>query len=249
WGPFGRSSRDLDRQIVRAAREAIGPECLLMVDAGGSDNVTAQYQISANNLLAVFYQGSAGVHLVETWNVNAFPPDFGANNPALQAAAFAATQNYLPYPQFGAVNYMSNTGHSTFHAGTVQFQKRYSQGLVMNSFYTFSKAIDDCDTDYGTCSGVAPITNRNLNKGRAGYDMRHRFVTSATYELPVGKGRHWMNRGGILNAIFGGYELSWIQTVETGNPFGFTFANSPYNYYPTNIGNRVPNLVTMPTMP
>ena len=48
--------------------------------------------------------------------------------------------------------------------------------------------------------------------------------------------------------IFGGYDLSWIQTVDTGNPFGFTFANSPYNYYPTNIGTRVPNLVATPTM-
>jgi L-alanine-DL-glutamate epimerase-like enolase superfamily enzyme len=37
WGPFGRSDRRLDEAIVRAAREAIGPECLLMVDAGASD--------------------------------------------------------------------------------------------------------------------------------------------------------------------------------------------------------------------
>ena len=95
---------------------------------------------------------------------------------------------------------------------------------------------------------MAPVTDRNLNKGRAGYDMRHRFVTSFSYELPVGKGRHFMNRGGFLDYIIGGYDLSWIQTVDTGNPFGFTFANSPYNYYPTNIGARVPNLVATPTM-
>ncbi|HLL51361.1 MAG TPA: mandelate racemase/muconate lactonizing enzyme family protein [Thermomicrobiales bacterium] len=37
WGPFGRVSHDLDEQIVRAARDAVGPEALLMVDAGGSD--------------------------------------------------------------------------------------------------------------------------------------------------------------------------------------------------------------------
>jgi len=37
WGPFGRQSHVLDEAIVRAAREAIGPEGLLMVDAGGSD--------------------------------------------------------------------------------------------------------------------------------------------------------------------------------------------------------------------
>ncbi len=37
WGPFGRVSNALDEAIVRAAREAIGPDCYLMVDAGGSD--------------------------------------------------------------------------------------------------------------------------------------------------------------------------------------------------------------------
>lgn len=37
WGPFGRKSHALDEAIVRAAREALGTSCLLMVDAGGSD--------------------------------------------------------------------------------------------------------------------------------------------------------------------------------------------------------------------
>jgi hypothetical protein len=205
-------------------------------------NGTAEYQISANNILKLSYQGSAGVHLVESWNVNVFNTDFGANNPALRAAAFAAPQNYLPYSQFGQINYMSNTGHSTWHAGTVQFQKRYSQGLVLNSFYTISKALDDCDSDSGVCTGVAPVSNRNLNKGRAGYDRHQVFVTNATYELPIGKGRHFLTRGGVLDYLIGGYEIAWVQTIETGNPFGFTYANSPNNYYPSSIGNYVPDL-------
>lgn len=37
WGPFGRVSHDLDEQIVAAARDAVGPDARLMVDAGGSD--------------------------------------------------------------------------------------------------------------------------------------------------------------------------------------------------------------------
>jgi D-galactarolactone cycloisomerase len=37
WGPFGRRSNALDEAIVRAAREAVGADSLLMVDAGGSD--------------------------------------------------------------------------------------------------------------------------------------------------------------------------------------------------------------------
>ena len=205
-------------------------------------NGTAEYQLGANNVIKLTYQGSAGIHLVESWNINVFPNDFGANNPALQAAAFAAPQNYLPYTQFGNINYMSNTGHSSYHAGTVQFVKRYSQGLVLNTFYTYSKALDDCDSDSGTCSGVSPISNRNLNKGRAGYDRTRVFVANATYELPIGKGRRFVNHNKILDYLIGGYELAWIQTIQTGNPFGFSYTNSPYNYYPSSIGNYVPNL-------
>ena len=37
WGPFGRHSASHDEAIVKAAREAIGPDALLMVDAGASD--------------------------------------------------------------------------------------------------------------------------------------------------------------------------------------------------------------------
>ncbi len=37
WGPFGRTSAALDQEIVRVARETVGPDVRLMVDAGGSD--------------------------------------------------------------------------------------------------------------------------------------------------------------------------------------------------------------------
>jgi hypothetical protein len=205
-------------------------------------NGTAEYQVSPNNLFKLMYQGSAGVHLIESWNINVFPTSFGAGNPTLQSAALAATQNYLPYPQFGTVTQMANTGHSTYHAGTVQFQKRYSQGLVLDTFYTMSKAIDDCDSDYGSCTGVAPTTDRELNKGRAGYDRHQVFVTSATYNLPIGKGRHFLNHSRVLDFLIGGYNIAWVQTFMTGNPMSFSFTDNPNNEFPTSIGNWVPNL-------
>jgi D-galactarolactone cycloisomerase len=42
WGPFGRHSNSLDEQIVKAARDAVGPDSLLMVDAGASDAFWSQ---------------------------------------------------------------------------------------------------------------------------------------------------------------------------------------------------------------
>ncbi len=208
-------------------------------------NTSIQLQLSANYLLELSYQGSAGVRLVERWEYNTFPIDFGANDPALREAAFARPQDFRPFPHFGSILYRSNMGHSTYHGGTIKLEKRYSAGLTFITFYTFSKSIDSQDSD-NSGSGVAPIQNRGLEKARAGWDRNHRFSFTATYELPFGQGRRWLNRGGIVDWIFGGWEIAGIQTMESGTPLNFTFANSPYNYFPTWVGARRPNVVGKP---
>jgi D-galactarolactone cycloisomerase len=42
WGPFGRHSHQLDEEIVKAARKAVGSESWLMVDAGASNAFWSQ---------------------------------------------------------------------------------------------------------------------------------------------------------------------------------------------------------------
>lgn len=57
WGPFGRRSAATDEAIVRAAREAIGPDAKLMVDAGGSDahwNNGYKWAINTARMLAEY---------------------------------------------------------------------------------------------------------------------------------------------------------------------------------------------------
>ncbi len=57
WGPFGRHSAAKDEAIVRAAREAVGDECLLMVDAGGSDaywNRGYKWALNTAHMLAAY---------------------------------------------------------------------------------------------------------------------------------------------------------------------------------------------------
>jgi hypothetical protein len=89
---------------------------------------------------------------------------------------------------------------------------------------------------------VAPVTDRNLNKGRAGYDRHQTFITSATYDLPIGRGRHFVNHNHVLDFLIGGYNLAWVQTFVTGNPMSFSYIDNPNNQVPTSIGNWVPNL-------
>ncbi len=210
-------------------------------------NTSVQYEVTSNYLLELAYQGSAGVGLIERWQFNTFPVDYAANDPALRSKVFAAAQNYRPYPNFGDVLFRSNFGHSTFHSGTIKLEKRYSSGITFITFYTFSKAITSQDDD-NAGSGVAPIQSRGLEKARAGYDRNHRYSGHVTYELPIGKGRRFMNRGGVLNALFGGYEIAWVQSLESGNPLTFGFSNSPFNYYPTFAGSRRANVTGDPAL-
>ncbi|MCP5116537.1 MAG: hypothetical protein GY953_37390, partial [bacterium] len=172
------------------------------------------------------YQGSAGNGLIERWEHNTFPIDFGANDPALRDAAFAKPQNFRPHTNFGSIRFRSNTGHSTYHGGTLKIEKRMSAGFTFMSFYTFAKSINSQDSD-NSGGGVAPIQNRGLEKARAAWDRNHRFNFTGTYELPFGQGRRWMNSSRALDLVFGGWEVSGIQTIESGSPWNLGFSNSP----------------------
>src|SRR4029079_13114917 len=104
-----------------------------------------------------------------------------AGNPTMQNTVRAAAQNYRPFPNFGDVRFRSHFGHSTYHGRKIKLEKRDPQGLFFSTFYTFAKAINSQDTDQDG-AGVAPIQNRGLEKGRAGYDRNHRFNLTANYE-------------------------------------------------------------------
>ncbi len=154
--------------------------------------------------------------------------DFGA--PADRVTIRNNYQNFKPFTQFGSINHYSNYGHNSYHGSTLRVEKRYARGITFNSFWTFSKTINNVDEDGG--AGGITWYNRSLEKGRAGYDTNHRFVTTVTWELPVGKGKRFMNRGGILNAVLGGWEFVASQHFISGPPFTVGFSGSPFLYYP-----------------
>jgi hypothetical protein len=191
-----------------------------------------QYQFKNNWLAELMYQGTAGVKLLNSWNMNAIPLNI-STEPAVLNQIFQASQDFKPYPQFGTINLYSNFGHNTYHSGTLRVEKRYSMGLTLLSFYTFSKALDDTDGE-GVATGVS-YYNRRLEKGRAGYDRRHNFTSMLNYELPIGKNRRFLNRGGWLNHAVGGWEISWVQAFQSGRPASVTFAGSPYKYLPQEV--------------
>jgi hypothetical protein len=188
-----------------------------------------QYQVSNTVLLEARYQGSAGVGLLNFWNINVVPLDV-SRDPARLQQIFQNYQNFKPYPQFGNINHYSNYGHSSYHGGTWRVEKRYSSGITLNAFYQFSKALNDADDD-GEARGITWY-NRRLEKARANYDIQHRLVSVFTWDLPFGKGRRWMSGGGWKDWFLGGWDGAWTQTYQSGPPVSVTFAGSPNNYLP-----------------
>ncbi|HYI97896.1 MAG TPA: carboxypeptidase regulatory-like domain-containing protein [Bryobacteraceae bacterium] len=197
-----------------------------------------QYQLTNSVVVEGRYQGSAGVGLLNNWNINVIPLDV-SNDPARLQQIFQSYQNFRPYPQFGTINHFSNYGHNTYHGGTWRVEKRYSAGVAFNVFYTYSKTINDADDD-GTASGVT-FYNRRLEKARANYDIQHRAVGVLTWDLPFGKGRRWMSGGGWKDWFLGGWDGAWTQTYQSGPPVTVTFAGSPVNYLPN--GTLRPNQI------
>ncbi len=78
-------------------------------------------------------------------------------------------------------------------------------------------------------------------KGRSSTDIRNRFVSVMSYELPFGQGSKFLNAGGAADHVLGGWELTWTQTFQSGQPFTANFGGSANRYLP---GESRPNILT-----
>ncbi len=181
-----------------------------------------QYQPGATWLIDVKYQGAAGVGLQRSWNINGIPLSIAlGGDRALQDKVYQSQQNYMIYPQFGAINYLSNFNHNTWHSGNISLEKRYGNGVTFNTSFNFSKNLSNDDS--------LSYYNRQ-GKARTAYDQQKQFGAYVLYELPFGKGKRWLNRGGVLNALGGGWKAAVTENILSGVPVSVTQSGSPYKY-------------------
>jgi hypothetical protein len=131
------------------------------------------------------------------------------NNADLQQAS-------KPIATWSGVNYYCNCISTIYHSATAKIEKRYSYGLAFSGFFTWSKGLQNS-------TGNLYIPS-DLGRSRVGYDQKFRYVSSMTYELPFGKGQKFLNRGGWLNYIAGGWSLAWNYSIYTGNPMNISIS-------------------------
>jgi len=114
---------------------------------------------------------------------------------------------------------MSNFSNGNSNSLRLRAEQRTSFGLSFLATYVFGKSIDYASFEPGNNFTEQDPRNLAAERGRSDYDVKHRFVGSYVYELPVGKGRKFMNTGGVANAILGGWNLAGIVTFRSGLPF------------------------------
>jgi hypothetical protein len=92
---------------------------------------------------------------------------------------------------------------------------RFGRGLYFQGAYTYSKSIDDVSTaSVAFLTRVNDQNNARASRGLSDFDRRHRFVTSAVYQLPF-----FAHSSGLTKAAFGGWESSGVIVLQSGAPF------------------------------
>lgn len=178
-------------------------------------NLNVQQGLPSSLILTLAYVGTKGAKLVTRPNIN---------QPRPGAGAVAARRRY---PEFNDILYWSSQASSIYHGMQVTADKRYAGGLSMLVSYTWAHAIDDASELFGSPQNAFDY---DADRGNAGFDLRHRLVTSFNYDLPFGAGRAYLQGArGLTQALVGGWQMNGIVQFYGGFPFTVTSAVNTLN--------------------
>ena len=217
-------------------------------------SLSVQRQLAKSTTLEANYVGNHGLHLLNRTNIN---QPFPTANPALCDVSVGGNPNSpscliqprRPYQNITAANgYLSSewNGYSYYNAGNLKLEHRTSD-LALQAVYTYAKSLDDKSAAAGVGSaggGFAGHLNDHdpaLDYGRSDFDVRHRFVTSYVYSLPLGRGKRFgggMNRAADI--LVGGWQVGGVVTMQKGFPFS---ATGNADFTGNDIFNQRANLV------
>jgi hypothetical protein len=190
--------------------------------------LTIDHELPGNFLATAQYLGSRGVRLFSRGGVNfciTKPQGTDANGNIICQRVL--DQYYPGWDPYGSVDYKSDIGASTYHALLLSLDRAFSNGLSFQSRYTWSHSINDGSVGGGESNGPENVNCLACDKGPSVFDIRHNFTANAVYQLPFGPGKHFLNQGGVLGKIVGGWSFSSIGLWHTGHPLTILMNISP----------------------
>jgi len=202
-------------------------------------NLAIQRQLPWNWDFTIGYAGSRGNHLIRVGDINLAPWTFVDGKKIFQPSAGRMNPNFVGVWQ------RVTDAQSFYNSLQVSAIRRFSSGFRAQVSYTFSRSVDDASginsQDFSNnIQYVADFYDRTYDRGLSAFNLKHNLTFNWTYDLPFARNTH-----GVQAALFKGWQLNNITSVNSGPPFTVQISgyNRSGNLNTTNFSlNERPNL-------
>jgi hypothetical protein len=170
-----------------------------------------QQSFGKNTLLDIAYVGNHGLKLQGFLNGNQKNPSQGFARP------------FTAWPS--DITEALNEFYSNFNSLQVKYQQQMVAGLTLLNSFNWEHALDNASASLeGNTPSPQDGNNLRAEYAQSDYNLPLQNVTSLVYDLPVGRGRHFLNTvNGATDAVLGGWQASLINTTQAGTPFNITY--------------------------
>ena len=185
-----------------------------------------QRQIRNNTVLSVEYTASAGRKLYSIANINRD----GAGHVYEGDSRVGARLNFSGP---SSINFRGSDGRSNYNGLILSLDSTNlaNKSLRVNARYTYSVAKDNLSDTFSTPAnqfnlGYLDPFNPNLDYGFADFDVRHRFTSNFTWNVP-----RLSSVKGFIDRLVNGWELNGIVTLRSGTPFSVYDSTNGFNAF------------------
>jgi hypothetical protein len=184
-----------------------------------------QRNVGWGTVVDVGYVGSLGRHL--SWSENLEPVPLGAQflpsnaNPASPSTPLP-NAFLVPLQGYSAIAYDANDATSNYHSLQITANRRFAHGLQFGLAYTWSKAMDWTDTDFGAVNNAVPASLfRAWNYGLAGFDRTQIAKINWMWDVP-----NWRSAIAPVRAVINDWHLFGVATFSSGAPQAVGFSQT-----------------------
>jgi len=186
-----------------------------------------QTELHHDWMVETTYVGTQGTHLQRFRSFNqAMPASPSSPIRGVTSDTLANIGLRVPIPGIrpDALRELESKGSSWYNGLETSLTKCLSHGLQLLAAYTYSKVLDSDGADINSTSAANALTLGDQNSpdqrwGRASFDRTHRFVVSATWDVP-GPSR------GLQRDILGNWSLAAVATIQSGSALTISYTNS-----------------------
>lgn len=213
-----------------------------------------EYQLTNDMVLSATYVGNWGRKMNRLRNANQGQVTGFDNGCPIVAFPYANLNTISTVDTYSAggcgltgqhafLELATNDGNSDYNGLELSLRRRMSQGIGFAVNYTLSHGF----ANYGDNLTSTPLPQNAYDyaaeMSNSVLDIRQRFISNFTWDLPIGKGKRFLGSGGVASKVLGDWQFNGIVDLQTGTPFSVntpndnTFTGPAHATYPDCVGN------------